>query len=129
MATYLFIPTDEPEAAVRAVRTVATPPDLCVTSPSPAARETAARAMRGRWIFTVEEPLLAARAPGEGSDDVVARYAQALRGLRAYETRSALVVCDDLRPLGGEMLVLTDEALARVADELEHELPPVGPYT
>ena len=100
-----------------------------MTSPSPAARETAACALSGRWTFTVEEPLLAARVPGETSDDVVARYAQALRGLRAYETRSALVVCDDLRPLGEDVLVLDDDGLARTADDLERKLPPVGPYS
>ena len=123
MATYLFISAADPDAGASAVQAAAMPPDLCVTSPSPAARETATRAMSGRWVFTVEEPLLRARVPAESWNDVVARYAQALRGLGAYETRSALVVCDDLRPLGDDVLVLDSDALGRVADDLERELP------
>jgi len=37
-----------------------------VTSPPPVAVDTAEYALRGRWVSTLEEPLLAIRAPGEG---------------------------------------------------------------
>jgi hypothetical protein len=123
MLSYLFVSSFDPQAAERAVSMAPASPDLCVISPSTAARETALFAMSGRWIFKVEEPLLAARVPGESRVDVIARYAQALRGIRAYDTRSALVVCDEFRTLGRRPVGMDGNELMRAADDLESALP------
>src|SRR5262249_41484782 len=96
MASYLFVSALQPTIPPRWADAPPEPIDLCVTSPSPAAHDTATRAMNGRWVFTVDEPLLAAREQHESIADVMARYAQALRVIAAYDTRSALVVCDEL---------------------------------
>jgi hypothetical protein len=122
MLTYLFVSSFDPEAAEHAVSMTPASPDLCVISPSTAARETALFAMSGRWIFKVEEPLLAARVPCESGADVIARWAQALRDLRAYDTRSALVVCDELGTLGRRPLGMDGDALVRAAEALESAL-------
>jgi hypothetical protein len=123
MATYLFVSSLDPGAAERAVSATPLPPDLCVISPSAAAQAAAVVATGGRWIFTLEEPLLAARVRGESRADVVARYAQALRGIHAYVTRSALIVCDELDTLGGGPLGMDSDALMRTADDLDRALP------
>ena len=123
MGTYLLVSAFDPRAAIRAVASAPAPIDLCVTSPSPQAHETAAAAIGRRWVYTTDEPLLAARVDGESEADVVARYAEALRILWAYDAKSALVVCDELAILGDTMLVLDSVALARAADDLEQALP------
>ena len=120
--TFVFASALEPVAAARAVAVTPARPDLCVISPSASARETAAFAVNGRWVFTVQEPLLAARAPAESGADVVARFAQALRGVRAYDARSPLIVCDGLDILGASTFVLDEAGLMRLADDLERAL-------
>jgi DNA-binding transcriptional ArsR family regulator len=61
MASYLFVSAQQPTISARIAGAAPEPIDLCVTSPSPTARATAATATNGRWVFTVDEPLLATR--------------------------------------------------------------------
>jgi broad specificity phosphatase PhoE len=121
--TFVFVSAGDPQAAARAVAEAPAEPDLCVVSPSDAARETAAFALRGRWVFTVEEPLLAAHVPLESGDDVLARLAQALRAIQACDGRSPLVVCDELDILGATAFLIDEAGLARLSDDLERALP------
>ncbi|PWU19420.1 MAG: hypothetical protein C5B48_13600 [Candidatus Rokuibacteriota bacterium] len=60
---------------MRAEARAGTRPDLCIVGPSAAAHEAAAVASGGHWVFTVVEPLLAARDRA----DVLGRLARALR--------------------------------------------------
>ena len=121
--SFLFVSSFNPEAARRAV--LASPPevDLALIGPSDAARATAGYAAGGRWVFTVEEPLLAARASAESGSDVLARLAQAMRGLAAYDARAPLVVLDGLDVLGANAFTLDEAGLMRSADDLERMLP------
>ena len=80
-------------------------------------------AVGGRWVFTVEEPLLASRAFAESGSDVLARLAQAMRGLAAYDARAPLVVLDGLDVLGASAFTLDEAGLMRSADDLERALP------
>jgi broad specificity phosphatase PhoE len=121
--SFTFASATEPETAARAVAAAPQTPDLIVTSPSQLARETAARAVDGRWVFTVEEPLLAARIPGESGDNVLWRVAQALRDLLVYEARVTLIVIDGLDILGAGAFVLDEAAVMRLTDDLDHVLP------
>ena len=111
-----------PAAAAQAVATAPGVPDLCVVSPSSSARQTAVFAVRGRWIYTVEEPLLAARVDGEGGEDVLARLAQAFRIVLAYDARLPLVVCDRMNILGATAFMFDEEGLSRLADDLDRAL-------
>lgn len=117
--SFLFVSSFDPEAAHRAVVASQLEIDLAVISPSDGARETAGYALGGRWVFTVEEPLLAARAFAESGADVLARLAQALRGLAAYDKQSPLVVLDGLDVLGASTFILGEPGLMRAADGLE----------
>jgi broad specificity phosphatase PhoE len=121
--SYLFVSAGEPAAAAEAVAEWTDgPPDVCVTSPSARARETAAFASAGHYVDTITEPLLAGRGPAESGADVAARYAEALRNLYALKTRAALVVFDD--PLAeGKPFVLDGDALVERAESLERRLP------
>ena len=76
MASYLFVSAVQPTISELAVCTAAELLHLCVTSPSPTARATEAGAKNDHWVFTVDEPLLAARERHEIRADVMARYAQ-----------------------------------------------------
>ena len=111
-----------PEDARRTAAELPEPIDLVVTSPTELAQEAAASAVGNRWVFTLEEPLLAPRASGESGGDVLARFAQALRGVRARESRVSLVMCDTLDLLGASTFVLDEKGLMHVADALE-QLP------
>ena len=113
----------KPQTAARVAAQSPKPIDLLVVSPTPLAREAAAIAVGGRWVFTVEEPLLAPRAPAESGGDVLARLTRALRGLAAYEASAPLVVLDALDVLGAGVFVLDEEGVARAADDLERLLP------
>jgi hypothetical protein len=122
--SFLFVSADDPLAAARAVVAWADgPPDLCVSSPSRAARETAAVVCPAAAEF-LDEPLLAGRAPGESAADFAARTAEALRTLNAFETRSALVIWDSLFTQGGMPAVFDGDELLRLAESIELEIPP-----
>ena len=121
--TFVFASAESPDAAAVAVANASTPPDLCVISPSPAARRTATFAVGGRWVETIEEPLLAIRADGEDGDDALARLAQALRAVVAYAGRSPLVVLERFDILGATAFALDEAGRERLADDLERALP------
>jgi hypothetical protein len=121
--TFVITSAVEPQTAARAAAEAPHRIDLVVVSPTPLAREAAAIAVGGRWVFTVEEPLLAPRAPQETGADVLARLARALRGLPAYKADAPLVVLDTLDVLGAGVFVLDEEGIARAADDLERLLP------
>jgi hypothetical protein len=87
--------------------------------PSALAPEAAAIAVGGRWVFTIDEPLLAPRAPGESGGDVLGRLARVLRGLQAVDGRAPLVVCDRLDILGAGVFALDEKGLMRCADDLD----------
>lgn len=111
-----------PEDARRTAAELPEPIDLVVTSPTELARQAAASVVGDRWVFTLEEPLLAPRASGESGGDVLARLAQALRGVRARRSSVSLVMCDTLDLLGGSTFVLDEKGLMHVADALD-QLP------
>ena len=111
-----------PEDARRAVAELPEPIDLVVTSPTELAQQAAASAVGNRRVFTLEEPLLAPRASGESGGDVLARFAQALRGVLARASSVSLVMCDTLDLLGGCTFVLDEKGLRHVADALD-QLP------
>jgi broad specificity phosphatase PhoE len=119
---FLLASAHRPEDARRTAAELREPIDLVVTSPTERARQAAATAVGDRWVFTLEEPLLAPRAPAESGGDVLARFAQALRGVRAYESSVSLVMCDTLDLLGGSTFVLDEKGLMHVADALD-QLP------
>jgi hypothetical protein len=121
--SFLFVSSFNPEAGRRAVLASALEIDLAVISPSDTARETAGYAVGGRWVFTVEEPLLGLRAFAESGSDVLARLAHAMRGVAAYDARAPLVVLDGLDVLGARAFTLDKAGLMRVADDLERMLP------
>jgi hypothetical protein len=58
----------------------------------------------------------ALRASGQSGGDVLARFAQALRGVRACESSVSHVMCHTLDLLGGSMFVLDEKGLTHVAD-------------
>jgi hypothetical protein len=120
---FLLASALEPQATARVAAEFPHPIDLVVRSPSALAREAAAIAVGGRWVFTVAEPLLAPRVPGESGGDVLGRLAQALRGLQAFEAKAPLVVLDGLDVLGAGVFVLDEEGVMRCADDLERLLP------
>jgi len=120
MATYFFVSALQPTVSGRVAATAPEPIDLCVTSPSSDARSTARAASNSHWVFTVAEPLLAGRKRGETVADVMARYAQALRLIAGYSTRSALVVCDDVDIIGTSVVV-DEDGLMRRADDIERK--------
>jgi hypothetical protein len=120
--TFLLASALKPEEARRSAAELPEPIDLVVTSPTERARLAAASAVGDRWVFTLEEPLLAPRVSGESGGDVLARFAQALRGVRASKSSVSLVICDTLDLLGGSLFVLDEEGLMHVADALD-QLP------
>jgi hypothetical protein len=121
--TILFVSSFAPEAARKAVLTSGLHVDLAVISPSTRARETAVFAVGGRWVFMLEEPLLASRAPAESGEDVIGRLAQAIRAIDAHDARALLVVVDGLDILGATALSLDEAGLVQAAEDLERLLP------
>jgi hypothetical protein len=120
--TFLIASALKPHAAARAAADAPHPIDLLVISPSDLAREAAAIAVGGRWVFTVEEPLLAPRSPGESGADVLARLARALRLVTAFDANAPLIVCDGLDVLGAGVFALDERGVMRTADDLEQML-------
>jgi hypothetical protein len=120
--TFLLASALKPHAAARAAADAPDQIDLVVTSPSSVAREAAAIAVGGRWVFTIDEPLLAPRAPGESGADVLARLARALRLVTAFDAKAPLIVCDGLDVLGAGVFTLDERGAMRTADDLEQML-------
>ena len=108
-----------PEEARLSAAELPKPIDLVVTSPTERARQAVATTVGDRWVFTLEEPLLAPRVSGESGADVLGRFAQALRGVRASVSTVSLVMCDTLDLLSGSTFVLDEEGLMRLADALD----------
>jgi hypothetical protein len=122
--SYLLVSADDPSAAAAAVSAwVEGPPDLCVTSPSRRAHDTAAVACNGHFVQMIDEPLLAGRQSLESADDFAARYADAMRNVLVFDTRAALVVCDDVPTRWATPLVADDESLLRKVELTERRLP------
>src|SRR5215831_10261694 len=122
--SYLFVSAREPLAAAAAVWSWPQgPPDLCITSSSPEARDTAAFASAGHFATIFDEPALARRRPMESWDDFKARFAEALVIVSAYDTSAALVVCDQLPDDWPTPFTLDDESIIRAANLLESQVP------
>ena len=122
--SYLFVWAREPLAAAVALWSWADgPPDLCLTSPSPEAQDTAAFAAAGHFVTIFDEPLLARRAPGESWDNFKDRFAEGLRIVATYDTRAALVVCDEVPDGWSTPFVLDGESILERAALLESEVP------
>jgi hypothetical protein len=120
---FLLTSAHAAESAAGTAAEAPEPIDLVVVSPTALARQAVPVAVGGRWVFTVEEPLLALRVPAESGADVIARVAQALRGVSAYDANAPLVIFDSLDILGASVFVLDENGLARTADRLEALLP------
>jgi hypothetical protein len=120
--TYLLVSAESPLEARAAILRAPSAPDLCVRSPSPDARRAAEAALAGGYVRTIVEPLLARRGEGESLGDFMWRSADALRTLYAFDTRTALVVFDELPGAHGA-LRLEEHELLRFADELERTAP------
>ena len=119
-----MVTAKEPLAAAIAVRSWADgPPDLCVTSPSPEAEDTAAYASDGLSVSTFDEPLLARRRPAEDWNDFRARFAEGLRIVSTYDAHAGLVVCDELPDKWKTPLVLDGDSILELAGSLESEVP------
>lgn len=122
--SYLFVSAREPLAASAAVWSWPEgPPDLCVTSPSAEAQDTAAFASAGHFATILDEPLLARRRTTESWDDFRGRFADGLLVVSAYDTRAALIVCDQLPDDWPTPFVLDGESILRRADLLDGEIP------
>jgi broad specificity phosphatase PhoE len=121
---YLLVSTGEPLAASAALSTWDdAPPDLCMTSPSGRAHDTAVFASAGHHVRQIVEPMLASRRPAESVDDFADRFAEAMLIVLAFDALSVLVVCDELPPDWTTPLFVDDEGLLRRAERLERELP------
>jgi hypothetical protein len=121
---YLFVSARDPLAAAAAVWSWPEgPPDLCVTSPSPEAQDTAAFASAGNLTTVMDEPMLARRQGTESCDDFKARFAEGLLIVSAYDTHAALVVCDQFPDEWPTPFVLDGESIFRRADLLRSEVP------
>jgi hypothetical protein len=120
--TFIFAPTSDPGEAVRRIVESGALPDLVLVPPSPEAREQAAAAVGGRYVPTVEEPLLAG-VIGENGEDALAQLARALRAVQAYAAQRPLVLWDGVDVFGASSFVLDEAGLGRLADDLERALP------
>jgi hypothetical protein len=120
---FIFAPAgNPPEAAKRIEESGGAPPDLVIVAPSPEAHAQAAEAVGGRYVPTVEEPLLADVVDGSG-DDALTQLAQALRAVRAYSAQRPLVLWGRVDILGASSFVLDEEGLERLSEDLERALP------
>ena len=98
------------------------PPDICITSPSSEAQDTAAFAVAGQFVTIFDGPLLARRRPRESWDTFRERFAEALRIVATNDASAALVVCDELPDGWATPFVLDGEGIVGRAAVLEHEL-------
>jgi hypothetical protein len=120
--TFIFAQLDDPAGAARTIADSGSFPDLILVAPSPSAHEQAAAAVGGRYVTTVDEPLLARVRSGDG-EDALTQLAQALRAVRAYSARTPLVLWEDVDVFGVGSFVVDEDGLGRLADDLEHLLP------
>jgi hypothetical protein len=122
--SYLVVTGGDRLAAAEAVRSWPDgPPDLCITSPSDEARETAALLVAGDYVPILNEPLLEARHRFESWDNFTDRFAMGLRIVSVYDTRAALVVCDELPDGLATPFALDGESILRRAALLDSEVP------
>ena len=122
--SYLVVSAREPfTAAAAASAWPDGPPDLCITSPSREAHDTGAFVAARHFMTMMDEPLLARRRPTESRNDFRDRFAMALRIVAVYDTRAALVVCDELPDQWPTPFVLDGESILRRASLLEDEVP------
>jgi hypothetical protein len=122
--SYLFVSSREPLAAAAALWSWADgPPDLCVTSPSHEAQDTAEFATAGHIVTTLDEPMLARRQPNESWDDFRARYSEALLIVSAYDTAAALLVCDQFPDRWRVPFTVDAEGILKRAALLDTEVP------
>jgi hypothetical protein len=120
--TFIFAPSNEPDRAAKAIAEAGVSPDLVLVAPSPAAGELAAAAVGGRYVLTIEEPLLAA-VPGGSGEEALDRLAQAMRVVQAYDARAPVVLWDRVEIFGTSCFTLEEAGLDRLADDLERALP------
>jgi len=120
--TFIFAPVDDPAEAARTIAESGLVPDLVLVPPSPVARERAETAVGGRYVPTLEEPLLDG-VPGGAGEDALERLAQVLRAVQAYSARRPLILWDRVDILGASSFVLDEDGLGRLADDLERLLP------
>jgi hypothetical protein len=122
--SYLFVTAGERPAAAEAMRFWADgPPDLCITSPSEEATDTAEFLLAGAYVPMMSEPLLEACRPWESWDDFTCRFAMGLRIVAAYDTRAALVVCDEVPDGRPTPFALDGESILGRAALLESAVP------
>ena len=122
--SYLFVWAREPLAAAVALWSWAEgPPDICITSPSPEAQDTAVFAAAGHFVTIFDEPLLERRQLGESWDNFRDRFAEGLRIVATYDTHAALVVCDELPDGWATPFVLDGDGILARAAALENEVP------
>ncbi len=120
--TFIFAPAGDPAEAARRIEEAGAMPDLVLVAPSPVAQEQAEAAVGGRFVPTVEEPVLQ-RVRGGSGEDAVAQLAQALRAVAAYDAERPLVLWEDVELLGARSFVLDEDGVERLADDLERALP------
>jgi hypothetical protein len=120
---YLLVSSDSPVEVRATMLRAPRAPDLCVRSPSPDAQRAAEAAFAGGYVRTIVEPLLARRGDGESVGDFMSRCAEALRTLYAFDTRTALVVFDELPAALGGAVELAEHQLLEIADELDRAAP------
>jgi len=123
---YLIVSAGRPLEAKAAMLHAPASPDLCVRSPSPEAQLAADVAFSGRYVRTIEEPLLARRRTGESLGDFTWRCADALRNLYALDTRFAFVVVDELHTVEKNVLLLDEQSLLHIAEGLERSAVNAG---
>jgi hypothetical protein len=122
--SYLFVSAREPLAAAVALWSWADgPPDLSIASPSSEAQDTAAFAAAGHFVTSFDEPLLARRRPGESWDNFRDRFAEGIRIVATYDTRAALVVCDEFPDGWSTPFVVDGDGIVERAFVLESDVP------
>ena len=76
-------------------------------------------AMNRRFLFVSAHECV----PVESKSDVLARTAQGLREIQAYEAHSPLIVLDRRDIFGARTFVIDVEGMSRLADDLARALP------
>jgi hypothetical protein len=79
--------------------------------------------LRDTFVTIFDEPLLERRRPGESWDNFKDRFAEGLHLVATYDTRAALVVCDELPDSWATPLVLDCDGIVARAGVLENEVP------